>query len=109
MLTQARTHPPRASVQHVPSSKISDHHAAARSVLRNADPGVGRLIDEHPDFDPPACLAELPKMDEFGGAAVPDRGPATVGELGSSNRDPAAGNIRNALANSARVPRHRPR
>jgi hypothetical protein len=32
---------------------------------------VGRLIDEHPDFDPRACLAELPKMDAFGALLFP--------------------------------------
>ena len=39
---------------------------AARAHLRDADPVIGRLIDEHPDFDPRAWLAELPPMDAFG-------------------------------------------
>jgi DNA-3-methyladenine glycosylase II len=38
----------------------------AREYLRNADPVVARLIDERPDFDPRAWLAELPPMDLFG-------------------------------------------
>ncbi|MBO0814526.1 MAG: DNA-3-methyladenine glycosylase 2 family protein [Actinobacteria bacterium] len=45
-------------------------HAAwlqqARSHLRNADPVLARLIDERPDFDPRAWLAQLPPMDLFG-------------------------------------------
>jgi DNA-3-methyladenine glycosylase II len=38
----------------------------ARSHLRNADPVLARLIDEQPDFDPRAWLAQLPPMDLFG-------------------------------------------
>ena len=38
----------------------------ARSHLRNADPVVARLIDERPDFDPRAWLAQLPPMDLYG-------------------------------------------
>jgi DNA-3-methyladenine glycosylase II len=37
-----------------------------RSYLRDADPVLARLIDERPDFDPRAWLAELPPMDLFG-------------------------------------------
>ena len=37
----------------------------ARSYLHDADPVVARLIDERPDFDPQAWLAELPPMDLF--------------------------------------------
>ena len=37
----------------------------ARSHLRAADPVLARLIDERPDFDPRAWLAELPAMDLF--------------------------------------------
>jgi DNA-3-methyladenine glycosylase II len=40
--------------------------AQARCHLRNADPVLARLIDERPDFDPRAWLAELPPMDLFG-------------------------------------------
>ena len=40
--------------------------ALARSHLRDADPVLARLIDERPDFDPRAWLAELPPMDLFG-------------------------------------------
>jgi DNA-3-methyladenine glycosylase II len=40
--------------------------ARARSHLRDADPVLARLIDDRPDFDPRAWLAELPPMDLFG-------------------------------------------
>jgi DNA-3-methyladenine glycosylase II len=38
----------------------------ARSYLRGADPVLARLVDERPDFDPRAWLAELPPMDLYG-------------------------------------------
>ena len=38
----------------------------ARSYLRGADPVLARLIDDRPDFDPRAWLAELPPMDLYG-------------------------------------------
>ena len=38
----------------------------ARSYLRGADPVLARLIDERPDFDPRAWLAQLPPMDLYG-------------------------------------------
>ena len=38
----------------------------ARSHLRNADPVVARLVDERPEFDPRAWIAELPPMDLYG-------------------------------------------
>jgi DNA-3-methyladenine glycosylase II len=38
----------------------------ARSHLRHADPVVARLIDDRPDFDPRAWLAQLPPMDLYG-------------------------------------------
>jgi DNA-3-methyladenine glycosylase II len=38
----------------------------ARSYLHNADPVLARLIDERPDFDPRAWLAQLPPMDLYG-------------------------------------------
>jgi DNA-3-methyladenine glycosylase II len=45
-------------------------HAAwlegARSYLREADPVLGRLIDERPDFDPREWLTRLPEMDLYG-------------------------------------------
>jgi DNA-3-methyladenine glycosylase II len=47
----------------------SDHAAwlrQARSRLRDADPVLARLIDERPDFDPRAWLAQLPVMDLYG-------------------------------------------
>jgi DNA-3-methyladenine glycosylase II len=46
------------------------NHAAwleqARSHLRNADPVLARLIDDRPDFDPRAWLAQLPPMELYG-------------------------------------------
>jgi DNA-3-methyladenine glycosylase II len=38
----------------------------ARTYLRHADPVLGRLIDERPEFDPRAWLAQLPPMDLYG-------------------------------------------
>jgi DNA-3-methyladenine glycosylase II len=38
----------------------------ARSYLRGADPVLARLIDERPDFDPRAWIAQLPVMDLYG-------------------------------------------
>src|SRR5215471_11397607 len=38
----------------------------ARSYLRGADPVLARLIDERPDFDPRAWMAQLPAMDLYG-------------------------------------------
>jgi DNA-3-methyladenine glycosylase II len=38
----------------------------ARDYLREADPVLARLIDERPDFDPQAWMAQLPAMDLFG-------------------------------------------
>lgn len=39
---------------------------AARAYLRDADPVLARLIDERPDFDPRAWMAQLPVMDLYG-------------------------------------------
>src|ERR1700722_5785816 len=38
----------------------------ARAHLRDADPVLARLIDDRPDFDPRAWMAQLPPMDLFG-------------------------------------------
>jgi DNA-3-methyladenine glycosylase II len=38
----------------------------ARSHLRMADPALARLVDERPDFDPRAWMAQLPPMDLYG-------------------------------------------
>jgi DNA-3-methyladenine glycosylase II len=38
----------------------------ARTHLRRADPVLAPLIDERPDFDPRAWMAQLPAMDLFG-------------------------------------------
>jgi DNA-3-methyladenine glycosylase II len=38
----------------------------AREFLRDADPVLGRLIDERPDFRPRAWMDELPPLDAFG-------------------------------------------
>jgi DNA-3-methyladenine glycosylase II len=38
----------------------------ARAYLRQADPVLARLIDDRPEFDPRAWMAELPPMDLYG-------------------------------------------
>lgn len=38
----------------------------AREFLSNADPVLGRLIDERPDFRPRAWMDDLPPLDAFG-------------------------------------------
>ena len=38
----------------------------ARAYLRDADPVLARLLDDRPDFDPRAWLAQLPPMDLYG-------------------------------------------
>ena len=38
----------------------------ARSYLRDVDPVLARLIDDRPDFDPRAWMAQLPPMDLYG-------------------------------------------
>ena len=38
----------------------------ARSYLGHADPVLARLIDDRPDFDPRAWMAQLPPMDLYG-------------------------------------------
>jgi DNA-3-methyladenine glycosylase II len=40
--------------------------AKARTVLRQADPVLGRIIDAHPGFRPRAWMDELPPLDAFG-------------------------------------------
>jgi DNA-3-methyladenine glycosylase II len=38
----------------------------ARSYLHDADPVLARLIDDRPDYDPRAWMAQLPPMDLYG-------------------------------------------
>ena len=38
----------------------------ARAYLRDADPVLARLIDDRPNFDPRAWMAQLPPMDLYG-------------------------------------------
>jgi DNA-3-methyladenine glycosylase II len=45
---------------------VPDRYAEARAHLREADPALAKVIDEHPDFDPHQWLEQLPKMDAFG-------------------------------------------
>jgi DNA-3-methyladenine glycosylase II len=45
---------------------LPDRYAAARAHLRRADSVLGRLIDEHPDFDPRGWMEGLPRMDAYG-------------------------------------------
>jgi len=40
--------------------------AQARCYLRHADPVLARLINDQPDFDPRAWMAQLPPMDLYG-------------------------------------------
>jgi DNA-3-methyladenine glycosylase II len=51
---------------HGTDESLPDRYAAARAHLRQADPVLGRLIDEHPDFDPRGWMEGLPKMDAYG-------------------------------------------
>jgi DNA-3-methyladenine glycosylase II len=50
----------------VQNTGLAERYSAARSALSKADPVMAQLIEEHPDFDPRAFLAQLPKMDAFG-------------------------------------------
>jgi DNA-3-methyladenine glycosylase II len=43
-----------------------DRYGEARTYLRNSDPVLAKLIDEHPQFDPRSWMEQLPKMDAFG-------------------------------------------
>jgi len=47
-------------------SSHADGLREARSYLSDADPVLARLIDQRPDFDPRAWLAQLPAMDLYG-------------------------------------------
>src|SRR5260221_6868852 len=42
----------------------------ARSHLRNADPVLARLVDERPEFDPRAWIAELPPIELYGALLI---------------------------------------
>ena len=48
------------------SQPLPDRYAEARAHLRQADPRLGELIDEHPDFDPRRWMERLPAMNAFG-------------------------------------------
>lgn len=50
----------------VDNTRLAERYSAARSALSKADPVMAQLIQEHPDFDPRAFLAQLPTMDAFG-------------------------------------------
>jgi DNA-3-methyladenine glycosylase II len=47
-------------------SSRADGLRQARSYLHHADPVLARLIDDRPEFDPRAWLAQLPPMDLYG-------------------------------------------
>jgi DNA-3-methyladenine glycosylase II len=47
-------------------AQVSGWLERARSHLRTADPVMARLVDERPDFDPRAWMAQLPPMDLYG-------------------------------------------
>lgn len=51
---------------HARASRMRHESDRALTYLRRADPVLARIIDDHPDFDPRAWLAELPPMDAFG-------------------------------------------
>ena len=53
-------------VEHEDGQGPADRLWRERSYLREADPVLARLIDDRPDFDPRAWLADLPPMDLFG-------------------------------------------
>ena len=50
----------------VTNTTLGERYSAALSALSNTDPVMALLIQVHPDFDPRAFLAQLPKMDAFG-------------------------------------------
>ena len=52
----------------------------ARAELRAADPVIAALIDDRPDYDPDAWLAELPAMDAFGVLIFQVAGQQLVGQ-----------------------------
>lgn len=62
--------PPALDASGAPAGQADSGHAAwlqqARTHLRRADPVLARLIDERPDFDPRAWIAQLPAMDLYG-------------------------------------------
>jgi DNA-3-methyladenine glycosylase II len=49
-----------------PARKRAASLEDARRHLRDADPVLARIVDERPDFDPRAWIAELPPMDLYG-------------------------------------------
>src|ERR1700755_742366 len=53
---------------HLPAldHRFMDPMPQARSYLRHADPVLARLIDDRPNFDPRAWIAQLPPMDLYG-------------------------------------------
>lgn len=54
------------SVESRPRKRAPLADSKARAFLRSADPVLGRLIDERPDFRPRAWTDELPPFDAFG-------------------------------------------
>src|ERR1700751_6000577 len=54
------------SVESRPRKRAPLANRKAREFLRSADPVLGRLIDERPDFRPRAWTDELPPFDAFG-------------------------------------------
>ena len=55
----------RPSVAGVPAGRTASLRRA-RAHLRHADPVLARIIDDRPDFDPWAWMADLPSMDLYG-------------------------------------------
>jgi DNA-3-methyladenine glycosylase II len=59
-----RTQPESGSV--TGEAKRASWLHEARSHLRDADPVLARLVDDRPEFDPRAWMAQLPPMDLYG-------------------------------------------
>jgi DNA-3-methyladenine glycosylase II len=73
---------------------MADRYEAARKHLREADPVLARLIDEHPDFGPRAWMQRLPRMDAFGALLFQIVRAAAIGAQHASNPRPAGGPVR---------------
>jgi DNA-3-methyladenine glycosylase II len=77
---------------------MTERYAAARKHLRAADPVLARLIDKHPNFDPRAWMAELPKMDTYGALVFQIVGQQLSVRRHESDPRPSGGSFRWAFA-----------
>ena len=73
---------------------MADRLATARTYLRQADPALARLIDEHPRFDPRVWIKQfVPPLDAFGALLF-----QVVGqELSVSSAQAIVGRVRDAF------------